>query len=98
MLSEFLKDYLSINSTTQDDRIANVLNYATGMVEHYIGHAGVCCAERRSKLMAEARHDMVVIYFETDFAVFCMQGARTSITTDLGENEYNEAEDNVGTR
>ena len=33
-----VKDYLSINSTNQDDRIANVLNYATGMVEHYIGH------------------------------------------------------------
>ena len=32
-----VKDYLSINSTNQDDRIANVLNYATGMVEHYIG-------------------------------------------------------------
>lgn len=48
--------------------------------------------------MAEARHDMVVIYFETDFAVFCMQGARTSITTDLGEKEYNQAKDNVGTR
>ena len=67
-------------------------------IEHYIGHAGVCSAERRSKLMAEARHDMVIIYFKNDFAVFCMQGARTSITTDLGENEYNEAEDNVGTR
>lgn len=35
---EQVKDYLSINSTNQDDRIANVLNYATGMVEHYIGH------------------------------------------------------------
>lgn len=33
-----VKDYLSINSTNQDDRIANVLSYATGMVEHYIGH------------------------------------------------------------
>tara|TARA_Y100000385_G_scaffold290240_1_gene362600 strand:- start:237 stop:1580 length:1344 start_codon:yes stop_codon:yes gene_type:complete len=32
-----VKDYLSISSTTADARLANVINYATGMVEHYIG-------------------------------------------------------------
>lgn len=32
-----VKDYLSISSNTQDARLANVINYATGMVEHYIG-------------------------------------------------------------
>ena len=30
------KDYLSINSTTHDGRLANVINYACGVVEHYI--------------------------------------------------------------
>lgn len=32
-----VKDYLSISSNTQDARLSNVINYATGMVEHYIG-------------------------------------------------------------
>jgi hypothetical protein len=32
-----VKDYLSISSTTQDGRVANILHYATGMVESYIG-------------------------------------------------------------
>lgn len=32
-----VKDYLSISSTTADARLSNVINYATGMVEHYIG-------------------------------------------------------------
>ena len=32
-----VKDYLSISSNTQDARISNVINYATGLVEHYIG-------------------------------------------------------------
>jgi len=32
-----VKDYLSISSTSQDARLANVISYATGMVEHYIG-------------------------------------------------------------
>ena len=32
-----VKDYLSISSTTQDARLANIINYATGVVEHYIG-------------------------------------------------------------
>ena len=34
-----VKDYLSISSTTQDARLSNLINYATGVVEHYIGHA-----------------------------------------------------------
>jgi hypothetical protein len=34
-----VKDYLSISSTTQDARLSNIINYATGVVEHYIGHA-----------------------------------------------------------
>jgi len=32
-----VKDYLSISSNTADARISNVIHYATGMVEHYIG-------------------------------------------------------------
>ena len=32
-----VKDYLSISSNTADARISNVISYATGMVEHYIG-------------------------------------------------------------
>ena len=32
-----VKDYLSISSNTADARLSNVINYATGMVEHYIG-------------------------------------------------------------
>ena len=32
-----VKDYLSISSTSQDARLANIINYATGVVEHYIG-------------------------------------------------------------
>ena len=32
-----VKDYLSISSNTQDARLANIINYATGVVEHYIG-------------------------------------------------------------
>ena len=32
-----VKDYLSISSTTADARLANIISYATGMVEHYIG-------------------------------------------------------------
>jgi len=32
-----VKDYLSISSTTQDARLSNIINYATGVVEHYIG-------------------------------------------------------------
>lgn len=32
-----VKDYLSISSNTQDARLANIVSYATGVVEHYIG-------------------------------------------------------------
>ena len=32
-----VKDYLSISSTVQDARLANIISYATGVVEHYIG-------------------------------------------------------------
>ena len=32
-----VKDYLSISSTTQDARLSNIISYATGVVEHYIG-------------------------------------------------------------
>ena len=32
-----VKDYLSISSNTQDARLSNIINYATGVVEHYIG-------------------------------------------------------------
>ena len=32
-----VKDYLSISSDGQDARLANIINYATGVVEHYIG-------------------------------------------------------------
>ena len=32
-----VKDYLSIASTTQDARLANIISYATGVVEHYVG-------------------------------------------------------------
>lgn len=32
-----VKDYLSISSNTQDARLANIIFYATGVVEHYIG-------------------------------------------------------------
>ena len=32
-----VKDYLSMSSNTSDARLSNVINYATGMVEHYIG-------------------------------------------------------------
>ena len=32
-----VKDYLSISSTTQDARLANIISYATGVVEHYVG-------------------------------------------------------------
>ena len=34
-----VKDYLSISSSTQDARLSNIISYATGVVEHYIGHA-----------------------------------------------------------
>jgi hypothetical protein len=34
---EQVKDYLSISSNTQDARLANIISYATGVVEHYIG-------------------------------------------------------------
>lgn len=32
-----IKDYLSISSNTQDARLSNIVSYATGVVEHYIG-------------------------------------------------------------
>lgn len=32
-----VKDYLSISSNTQDARLSNIVSYATGVVEHYIG-------------------------------------------------------------
>jgi hypothetical protein len=32
-----VKDYLSISSDTQDARLSNIISYATGVVEHYIG-------------------------------------------------------------
>jgi hypothetical protein len=32
-----VKDYLSISSTSADARLSNIINYATGVVEHYIG-------------------------------------------------------------
>jgi hypothetical protein len=32
-----IKDYLSISSNTQDARLSNIINYATGVIEHYIG-------------------------------------------------------------
>jgi len=34
---EQVKDYLSISSNTQDARLSNIVSYATGVVEHYIG-------------------------------------------------------------
>ena len=32
-----VKDYLTISSTTFDARISNIMHYATGAIEHYIG-------------------------------------------------------------
>lgn len=32
-----VKSYLSINSTTHDGTLSNIISYATGVVEHYIG-------------------------------------------------------------
>lgn len=32
-----IKDYLSISSNTQDARLSNIIFYATGVIEHYIG-------------------------------------------------------------
>ncbi len=32
-----IKDYLSISSNTQDARLSNIISYATGVIEHYIG-------------------------------------------------------------
>jgi hypothetical protein len=32
-----VKDYLSISSNTQDARLSNIISYASGVVEHYIG-------------------------------------------------------------
>ena len=32
-----VKDYLSISSNTQDARLSNIIFYATGVIEHYIG-------------------------------------------------------------
>jgi hypothetical protein len=32
-----VKDYLSISSNTQDARLSNIIHYATGVIEHYIG-------------------------------------------------------------
>ena len=32
-----VKDYLSISSNTQDARLSNIVSYATGVIEHYIG-------------------------------------------------------------
>lgn len=32
-----IKDYLSISSNTQDARLSNIVFYATGVIEHYIG-------------------------------------------------------------
>ena len=34
---EQVKDYLSISSNTQNARLSNIISYATGVVEHYIG-------------------------------------------------------------
>lgn len=34
---EQVKDYLSISSSTQDARMSNIISYATGVIEHYIG-------------------------------------------------------------
>ena len=33
-----VKDYLSISSNTQNARLSNIISYATGVIEHYIGH------------------------------------------------------------
>jgi hypothetical protein len=32
-----VKDYLSISSNTQDARLSNIISYASGVIEHYIG-------------------------------------------------------------
>ena len=32
-----VKDYLSISSNTQNARLSNIIFYATGVIEHYIG-------------------------------------------------------------
>jgi len=32
-----VKDYLSISSNTQEARLSNIISYATGVIEHYIG-------------------------------------------------------------
>ena len=32
-----VKDYLSISSNTQDARLSNIVSYASGVIEHYIG-------------------------------------------------------------
>lgn len=32
-----VKDYLTISSNTQDARLSNIISYATGVIEHYIG-------------------------------------------------------------
>ena len=37
-----VKSYLSINSTTHDGTLSNIISYATGVVEHYIGQQVFC--------------------------------------------------------
>ena len=53
-----IKDYLSINSTTHDGRLSNIIGFACGAVENYIGreiknnvYTEVFCLRRKQILI-----------------------------------------------
>jgi len=74
-----VKDYLSISSNTQDARLANVINYATGMVEHYIGQ----------EVLA---NDYVEIF---DGGKSSVMVSRLPLSNVYQVTEYNGVEDNI---
>jgi len=74
-----VKDYLSISSNTQDARLANVINYATGMVEHYIGQ----------EVLA---NDYVEVF---DGGKSSVMVSRLPLSNVYQVTEYNGVEDNI---
>ena len=74
-----VKDYLSISSNTQDARRANVINYATSMVEHYIGQ----------EVLA---NDYVEVF---DGGKSSVMVSRLPLSNVYQVTEYNGVEDNI---
>ena len=74
-----VKDYLSISSNTADARLANVISYATGMVEHYIGQ----------EVLA---NDYVEVF---DGGKSSVMVSRLPLSNVYQVTEYNGVEDNI---